>query len=82
MRLMIKKLRCLNKSLINKYQKDLELLKKQLLIEKILKDDECFFRIKIETAYSILKDLEIPSTDIDSVYMELIDEKNYKKEQS
>ena len=79
---MIKKLRSLNKSLINKYQNDLELLKKQLLIEKILKDDECFFRIKIETAYSILNDLDIPSNEIDSVYMELIDKKNYKKEQS
>lgn len=79
---MIKKLRSLNKSLINKYQNDLELLKKQLLIEKILKDDECFFRIKIETAYSILNDLDIPSNEIDSVYMELIDKKNYKKDQS
>lgn len=79
---MIKKLRSLNKSLINKYQNDLELLKKQLLIEKILKDDECFFRIKMETAYSILNDLDIPSNEIDSVYMELIDKKNYKKDQS
>ena len=78
---MIKKLRCLNKTLINKYQNNEIELKKQLLIEKLLKDDECFFRIKIETAYSILKDLGISSSDLDSVYMELIDKKNYKKEQ-
>ena len=81
MMLMIKKLRSLNKSLINKYKNDEIQLKKQLLIEKLLKEDLCFFKMKIETAYSILKDLEIDSSDIDAVYMDLIDNKNYKKEQ-
>lgn len=78
---MLKKLRILNKTLISKYQKDEVALKKQLLIEKLLKDDNCFFKMKIETAYSILKDLNIDSDDIDNIYMELIDKKKLKKEQ-
>ena len=47
MMLMIKKLRSLNKSLINKYKNDEMKLKKQLLIEKLLKEDLCFFKMKI-----------------------------------
>lgn len=79
--MMIKKLRELNKNLINKYQDDDDKLKKQLLIEKLLKDDLCFFKIKLETAYSMLSDLGFESNDIDNIYLELIDKKYYKKEQ-
>ena len=35
------------------------MLDKQLLISNILKNNECFLKLKIEDAYNILKDLEI-----------------------
>lgn len=77
---MIKKLRDLNSKLISYYNNDKVNLKRQLLIQKLLHDDKCFFKIKIETAYAILKDLNIPNNDIEHVYLELIDIKNYSEE--
>ena len=76
---MIEKLKDLNNKLITHYQNDEINLKKQLLIQKILNEKGCFFKMKIETAYSILKDLNIPEDDVKKIYLELIDIKNYEE---
>ena len=46
--------------------------KKQLKIKNILIDDSCFHNIKIEVAYSILRDLKIAEEDLRTVYSQLI----------
>ena len=49
-----------------------EQVKKQLKIKNILIDDSCFHNIKIEVAYSILRDLKIAEEDLRTVYSQLI----------
>lgn len=56
---MLETLREQNSKLILKYQNNKRMLDKQLLISNILKNNECFLKLKIEDAYNILKDLEI-----------------------
>ena len=74
---MIKRLKEINSLLIeNNFNNDI-VLKKQKLIQQILKDDKCFYKINIKTAYAILKDLEIDQKNIKKIYLELIDSKNY-----
>lgn len=75
--MIIENLKTLNSKLIKYYENDEFNLKKQLLIQKLLKEPNCFFKMKIETAYVILKDLKIPNDSIKETYMELIDVKNY-----
>ena len=75
---MIKELRKLNLALIKENENNQEELKKQLLIQKLLENDRCFFEVDIETSYSILKDLHIPDNHLKDVYCNLIDIKNYK----
>ena len=58
--------------LLNIYDINSDKHKKQLQIKNILVDDGCFYRIKIETAYSILRDLGIAESDLKSVYKQLI----------
>ena len=73
---MIESLRLLNNKLIKLNTSNATNLKKHKLIQKILSDDKCFFKMEIEYAYSILRDLGIPEKDLKMVYMELIDAKN------
>lgn len=73
---MIENLRLLNNKLIELNVHNATNLKKHKLIQKILSDDKCFFKMEIEYAYSILRDLGIPEKDLKMVYMELIDAKN------
>ena len=73
---MLETLRKRNIDLIEKYQNDTESFEKQLLIKKILSDKECFFKMSIETAYAILKDLGIAKDKLKEVYSELIDYKS------
>ena len=73
---MIEKLQMINSKLIQLNENNEINLKKYKLIEKILNDDKCFFKMNIESAYSILRDLEIPESDLKTVYMNLIDIKN------
>ena len=56
---MLENLREQNNKLILKYQNNKKKLDKQLLISNILNNNECFFKLKVEVAYNILKDLEI-----------------------
>ena len=50
---------------------------KYTIIKNMLSYDRCFFEMPIETAYSLLKDLNIDANKIPSIYMELIDKKEY-----
>lgn len=74
---MVEKLRELNEKLINNYQDDSVNLEKQKLIKEILNEDKFIFKIDIETAYAILRDLTIKEEDLEKVYSELIDINNY-----
>ena len=56
---------------------ELENLKKYRLIEELLKDDACFFRINSSIAYSILIELDIDNP-LD-YYKKLISYKEYLK---
>lgn len=48
-------------------------------IAELLKYDDCFFKISIETAYQILSDLGYNKADIYSIYLSLISDTEYKK---
>ena len=74
---MIEKLKMLNNKLIELNANDETNLKKYQLIKKILNDDKCFFKMEIDYAYAILRDLGIEESDLKNVYMELIDIKNF-----
>ena len=39
----------------------------------MLNDKECFFKINIETAYALLRELNIPEDELKNTYEELID---------
>lgn len=75
---MIETLRTRNKELIKLYENDMEKYEKQLLIKRILVEDNCFIKMKLETAYSILRDLGVKEVDLKKVYCELIDSSNLK----
>ncbi len=47
-------------------------LEKYQLIKEILIEDDCFFHIKKDTAYSILEDLDFLKKEIPSIYEKLI----------
>ena len=67
---MLETLREQNKKLILRYKNDQSKLNKQLLISNIIKNNECFFKLQLEDAYNILKDLEIKNYK--ECYKELI----------
>lgn len=69
---MLEKLRILNKKMIEKSGSE-----KYLVIDKILADDKCFFKMSVEEAYAILRDLGIEDENIRKVYLELVDAKNF-----
>ena len=69
---MLNRLRDINDKLINYYKDNNIECEKQLKIKNILLDDTCFQNIKIEVAYSILRDLKIEEKDLKAVYEQLI----------
>ncbi len=69
---MLEKLRILNKKMIEKSGSE-----KYLVIDKILADDKCFFKMSVEEAYAILRDLGIEDENIRKIYLELVDAKNF-----
>ena len=74
---MIGKLIVINDKIISQTL-DEEKRAKHLLIKKMLNDKQCFFKINIETAYALLRELEIPENDLKSIYLELIDSEKMK----
>ena len=84
---MIEKLQTINTKLLKLYENDKEKKEKQILIQngwtlitginliqKILQEPNCFLKMEIETAYAILKDLEIPQEKRKNIYLGLLDE--------
>ena len=70
---MIDKLKEMNNKLILINKDDEIELRKQHLIREILNKKDVFLNIKIEYAYSILRDLKIEEENIEKVYLKLID---------
>ena len=69
---MIDKLKLINEKCIEASKDNPEELKKYNLIKKILNQKDCFLNMNIESAYSILRDLQIPEKEIKNVYSHLI----------
>ncbi len=70
---MLNQLRKINQNLMVKYQleKQEDKLLKQQVIGQILQNDNCFFEMSIEIAYSILTDLGYKKEELKQVYLEL-----------
>ncbi len=49
---------------------------KYTLIKNILKNDNCFFEMTMEEAYSILRDLKVKEEDLKKVYLILMSIEN------
>ena len=47
-------------------------LRKYTLIKEILNKKDCFLNMSIDYAYSILRDLQIPETELRDTYIQLI----------
>lgn len=69
---LLKDIRLINDKLIEINKNNPKELKKYLLIKEILKDDNCFLKMDIEYAYSILRDLKFSEEDLKKVYLKLI----------
>lgn len=69
---MIEELKKINEELIEKSRNNEEELKKQLLIKEILNEENCFLKISMEKAYSVLRDLKIDEKNLKEVYLKLI----------
>jgi hypothetical protein len=69
---MIDKLKMINERLIDANKDNPQELQKFLLIKEILNQENCFLKMSIEYAYSILRDLQIPEDNLKEVYLELI----------
>ena len=52
------------------------LRQRYILIRKMLNEDDLFFKININTAYNILKDLGFNKEESLNIYQELINSKN------
>ena len=70
--------------MLDKLRKQCELLikidsEKYTTISNILGNDNCFFEMDIDTAYSLLKDLRVKEEDIRKCYLELIKIENYNR---
>lgn len=69
---MIEILKEINQKLLKKKKDNPKELKKYQLIQKILEIKDCFKTMKIEDAYAILRDLQIPEEKLKQVYIDLI----------
>ncbi len=69
---MIDKLKMITEKYIEANKENPEELKKYELIRNILNQKDCFLNMRIEYAYSILRDLQIPENEIKNVYTQLI----------
>lgn len=69
---MIEKLRSINEDILAT-SKDEETLNKHMIIKIILLDDNCFFKMSVEDAYAIMRDLGIPESELKYMYLKLVD---------
>lgn len=72
------KLRSLNQKLIEKYHKEKDDKNEtiQKIISRLLKDEDCFFKVSIEQAFTILRELNIKKEDFEKIYLQLTKPKN------
>lgn len=70
---MLDKLKEINNLMIKTNSDNDKILRKHLLINKILEDKNCFLKMDIKYAYSILRDLQIKEENLKDVYCQLID---------
>lgn len=69
---MIDKLKMITEKHIEANKDNPEKLKKYKLIKEILNQKDCFLNMSIEYAYSILRYLQIPDSELKNVYLQLI----------
>lgn len=69
---MIEKLRSINEDILAT-SKDEEILNRHMIIKIILLDDNCFFKMSVEDAYAIMRDLGIPENELKYMYLKLVD---------
>ena len=69
---MIDKLKMITEKHIETNKDNPEKLQKFKLIKEILNQKDCFLNMSIEYAYSILRDLQIPESELKNVYSQLI----------
>ena len=69
---MLENLKKINNVLIETNFNDEKELKKQLLIKEILKKENCFLKMNMKYAFSILRDLKIDEENVKDVYCKLI----------
>ena len=70
---MLNKLRELNEKQLKKYEKegDFKNITAQKIIKELLKPEDCFFKMTIEQAYTILRELGFDSKDYEKIYLQL-----------
>lgn len=74
---MLNKLRIICDDLIKKSEDNIFRYTRLEYIKKLLEDDKIFFKISLEEAYSILRDLDFLESEYTKIYKELINEKNF-----
>lgn len=72
---MLELLKQINNKLIVEYKNSPEKLKVQHQIKQILTEQDCFLKMPIEIAYSILRDLNINEKKLKVTYLLLIENK-------
>ena len=75
---MINKLRHQNKKLIAEYSNgnNEKALLTQKVISNLLKDDDCFLKLNINEAYTLLTELKVSSNKLQETYISLIKPKD------
>lgn len=68
---MLKNLKEINAKLIGQCSDD-EKRSKQLIIQKILNEDNCFMKMNADVAYALLRELNIDEDMLRETYLELI----------
>ena len=66
---MLNKLRRINDLLINKYRTEEN-------FKKLLTQNDCFFKMSIEQAFTVLRELDIKKENFENIYLELTKPKN------
>ena len=75
---MLEKLKEINVKIIEQCSDDEE-KSKQLLIQKILDEDNCFMKMNVEVAYALLRELNIDESMLKETYLELINPVSHSK---
>ena len=70
---MVNKLKEINDSLIMINKNNPIEQKKHILIKKLLEDKNCFMKLDAESAYAILRDLQVSEEHLKEVYIQLLE---------